>query len=204
MINQLIVKFQQVPKLLFGFIVIVAVLIFMVFNNPPKTLCEIQMQEISERLSKRFIRGNDRGKFESKVTEALEICMASNSPGACKDIFDRFNFLEGVVRTLPTECGSHPSSAKIKGFLHEAIRLFGKIAWGDTTPINRYNTTAWLDTSDLGLYCRIKRQYFRLYGKQAWKGYVQKVARSLPEAKNLRNKDLWQFSLYSYNCTGLY
>lgn len=205
MLNEIILKIQRLPNLLLGFFVILAVLGVMYYNDPPKTLCDIQMQEVNKRLGSGFFQNDSRGGgFESGVMTAFNHCLESNSPGGCHDMFKRFDYLEGIVKTVPTECGGHSSTSQIRGFLAKALRLFGKIAWGEKPPINKYNKTSWLDTADLGLFCRLKRQYQRLYGYQAWKNFVQGFAPTLPEAKDLERKKIFELCIYTYPCKGLY
>jgi hypothetical protein len=205
MLGPLILKLQRVPKLLVGFVVISAVLIFMVFNDPPKTLCDIQMQEINKSLQDGFFLVNKRaGNFEAGLKSAYQNCLNSNSMGGCHDMFSRFDYLEGMVRTIPSECGAHASTAKIQSYLHRGLRLLAMIAWGDQPPINKYNKTNWLDASDIGLFCRLKRQYLRLYGSENYKVFFTSVIAKLPDSATLTQKDRWELSLFSYPCQGYY
>ncbi len=177
----------------------------MYFNDPPKTVCDIQMEEVNERLVKGFFQVNERGTgFETGVMVAFEKCLESNSPGGCHDMFRRLDYLEGIIKTVPTECGTHASTAKLKGYLEKGLRLFAKIAWGEEKPINKYNKTSWLDTADLGLYCRLKRQYQRLYRREAWRAFIGQFLPTLPEADKMQRSEIWDLCLYSYNCKGLY
>ncbi len=177
----------------------------MYFNDPPKTICDIQMEEVNKRLVKGFFQVDERGTgYEAGVMVAFEKCLESNSPGGCFDMFQRFDYLEGLVKSIPTDCGAHESTAKIKSFLAKGLRLFAKIAWGDTKPINKYNKTSWLDTADLGLFCRLKRQYQRLYGRDQWNIFVWNFLPTLNDANTLQKKELWELGLFSYPCKGLY
>ena len=205
MLNQLVVKFQQIPKLLLGFIVLVLVLVGLYFNSPPTTVCDIQMEEVSKRLAKGFFSKDSRGGgFEQGIMNAFNNCLQSNSPGGCHDMFARFDYLEGIVKSVPTECGTHSSTGDILGFLEKGLRLFTMIAWGDQPPRDRYNKTSWLDTADLGLFCRLKRQHQRLYGRQAWDQFLNNFLPRLPGADSLSKKELWEKCLFSYPCKGLY
>lgn len=201
----MILQLQAIPKLLLGFIVICGVLIFMYFKNPPTTLCDIQMEEVNARLVKGFFQVDERGTgFEAGIMTAFEKCLESNSPGGCHDMFQRFDYLEGLVKTIPTECGSHVSTQSIANFLAKGLRLLGKIAWGDEKPINKYNKTSWLDTADLGMFCRLKRQYQRLYGKEAWDQFLAGFLPTLPSTDPLTMNERFELSLFSYPCGGLY
>ncbi len=205
MLSSIILYIQRMPKLLLGFLVLLGVLAVLVYRDPPKTVCDIQMNEVNKRLADGFFVNDTRGGgFEKGVMTAFNNCLNSNAPGGCHEMFSRLDYLEELIKTIPAECGSHPSTAAVKGFVAKGLRLFGMIAWGEAKPINKYNKTSWLDTSDLGLYCRLKRQYQRLYGQEAWRQFVWGFLPGLPEAKTLQRKEIWDLGLFSYPCKGLY
>lgn len=192
------------PQLLLGFIVILIVMGITVYRDPPTTQCDIQLEQVKNRLKKGFYRTYDRGKFESGIPRAFKKCLQTNSPGGCLDLFKRLDFFEEQVRTVPTHCGpSEPAQFVRKGLI-KALRLMAQIGWGEKPPVNKYNTTAWLETTDLGLFCRMKRQFVRLYGKNTWKAFAWSVIPKLPEATTLEKRDQWNKSLFSYPCKGLY
>ena len=201
-IDNLILKIQSLPSLLLGSIVICLVLIALYFIQPPITFCDIQMEAINETLKKGFYTDDKRGKYGKSVNHAFKHCLKSNSSGGCYDIFSRFKFFEKQIRTLPEECGPSPASSSIKKALKKALRLFAKIAWGDKPPENRYSKLSWLDTSDVGLYCQMKRHYRRLYGDEEWKIFSWSVIPTLPEVKSFKNnkKEMWNRSIFSVNC----
>lgn len=205
MLDQWLTKIRQIPSLLLGFLVIVGVLIFLYFNDPPKTICDVQMNEVNQRLVKGFFKDDTRGGgFEAGIMTVFNHCLTSNSPGGCYDIFSRLDYLEGLIKTVPSQCGGHEATASLKGYLEKGLRLIAKIAWGEKKPINKYNKTAWLDMADLGLYCRLKRQYVRLYGNNQWQSFAWSVLPTLPESKGLTKKEVWELCLFSYPCKGLY
>lgn len=216
---------QQLPPLLLGFIVIVVVLIGFRFYDPPKTLCDVQAEAVKKRLVNGFYSslGNNRysqaaaleeaqrqaddfsrSSLESSVLEAFNFCLRSNSAGGCYDMFSRLDFFEKQIRTIPTECGESPATAFLRKAGEKALRLFLRLAWGDEAPKNKYNITSWLDTHDLGIYCRLKRQYVRLFGKEQLNILAWSQIPLLPGAKDLSRKEMGERSLMSYPCKGLY
>jgi len=216
---------QQMPPLLFGFVVIVAVLIGFRFYDPPKTLCDVQAEAVQKRLANGFYRslGNNknsqaasleevqrnsddfsRSSLESSVIEAFNFCLSSNSPGGCFDMFSRLDFFEKQIRTIPTECGESLATEPLRKASEKALRLFLRLAWGEEAPKNKYNITSWLDTHDLGIYCRLKREYVRLFGKKQLNALAWSQIPTLPGAKDLTRKEMGERSLMSYPCKGLY
>ncbi len=216
---------QQLPPLLLGFIVIVVALIAFRFYDPPKTLCDVQVEAVQKRLINGFYRslGNNRysqaaaleeaqrkaddfsrSSLETSVLEAFNFCLRSNSPGGCFDMFSRLDFFEKQIRTIPTECGESPATESLRKASEKALGLFLRLAWGDDAPNNKYNITSWLDTQDLGIYCRLKRQYVRLFGKEQLNSLAWSQIPLLPGAKDITRKQMGERSLMSYPCTGLY
>jgi hypothetical protein len=202
--NDLILKFQQIPKLLLGFIIIVLILLVLVYRDPPTTVCDIQMAELKKRLVKGFFQDDERGQYESGVMTAFNKCMNTNSPGGCYDIFRRFDYFEKQIQSVPNQCGTDDSALFVRKALIKALKLMIQIAWGEKPPVNRYNKTSWLDASDIGLFCRLKRQFERLYGEAQWKTFAQSLIPKLPEATTLPRKDQWDLSMFSYSCLGVY
>ena len=204
MLNQWTLKIQQMPKLLFGFIVILIAMVVTVYRDPPTTQCQIQMEQVQKRLVNGFYQSYNRGKYQSGILSSFQNCLDTNSPGGCLDLFKRLDFFEEQIRTVPTHCGQDPATDFVRKALLKALRLLVRISWGDQPPINKYNKTAWLDTADLGLYCRLKRQFVRLYGKETYKSFAWFYIPKLPEATTLERRDQWNKSLFSYPCKGLY
>ncbi|MCB0378926.1 MAG: hypothetical protein KDD33_10575 [Bdellovibrionales bacterium] len=201
MLDQLL---QRIPKLLLGFVVIVGVLLFLLYTDPPKTLCDIQMEGVNERLRANFYADANRGKYNNSIKEALNLCLESNSPGGCYDLFTRYNYFEKQVRTIPTECGPHGSVVPIQDGLQRGIKILVEIAWGGKPPESVYDKKAWLDSTDLGLYCRLKQQYIRLAGKEKWALFREALMNSLPGADKIDRKQRWEKSLFSFPCKGYY
>ncbi len=202
MLNSIILKIQGLPHLLLGFMAIIITLFILYYIKPPKTLCDIQMDAIQQSLRKGFYVDDRTGSFRKSVGDAFKFCLNSNSPGGCYDMFKRLYFFEKQIRTLPEECGSSEASLLIKKALEKALRLFAKIGWGGSPPENKYNKLSWLDSRDVGLYCRLKKQYQRLYGKETWNLFTWSVIAGLPKVETLKEskREIWERSLFSQTC----
>ena len=202
MLNSIILKIQSLPHLLIGFIAIIITLIVLYQTKPPKTLCDIQMEAIQKSLIKGFYIDEREGLFRKSVKDAFTLCLNSNSSGGCYDMFKRLHFFEKQIRTLPEECGSAEVSISLKKALEKGLRLFVKIGWGGSPPKNKYNKRAWLDDIEIGLYCRLKRQYQRLYGKNTWNAFAWAVITTLPKIETLKEnkREIWDRTLFSQNC----
>ena len=204
MLDNIIVRILHLPKLFLGFVIIVLVLLAIYYNDPPKTLCDIQMEEIQKNLRRGFYANDERGSYRKSIGDALKFCLSSNSSGGCHDLFTRFEFFEKRIRSLPTNCGFNSAALPVRKALQKSLRLFAEIGWGGKPPESKYNNVSWLDSFDLGLYCRLKRQYLRLYGNPDWQTFTQSVVFQLPGAETLKGKEILERSLFSYPCKGLY
>ncbi len=172
--------------------------------DPPKTICDVQMDEVNSRLVKGFYQDNSEGLYGQSIKDAFDFCISTNSPGGCFDMFTRLTFFEKQIKTIPENCGSHTKIEPIKRALDRALKLFVELAWGDEPPNNKYNKTSWLDQRDIGLFCRLKNEYIRLFGPDTWKAHMGAIAPGLPGVESLQKKDIWEKSLFSYPCKGLY
>ena len=204
MFDQLLLNIQRMPSLLLGFLIILAVVIGLRLFDPPKTLCDVQMEVVTKKLNEKVYVDASDGTYNKGIAAALDFCITTNSPGGCYDIFKRIETLEDAVGTLPDECGQHDSTERVGKDLEIVLGLFAKIAWGAEPPKSKYDKTSWLDDSDLGLFCRLKHQYQRLYGKERWEAFLWSTAAKMPGITGLEKKDLWEKFLFSYPCKGLY
>lgn len=203
MLNQLILKFQQMPKLMMGFLMIIASIVGLYYYDPPKTICDLQMEAVMAQLKRGFFSNKTTGSFGQGIDAALKFCMKTNSSGGCNDMFNRLNYFEKQVKSVPTECGGDPATAVVHDALRRGIRLIAEIAWGDKPPESKFNRTSWLENNDIALFCRLKTQYQRLYGEDKWQGVAWSTIANLPGVDTLTKRELWDRSLFSYPCSGL-
>lgn len=192
------------PKLLLGFILIVLTIVVLYINDPPKTICDMQMESVMEQLNKGFFAKRETGLYGQSIESALKFCLKSNSSGGCRDMFSRLSFFEKRVKSIPTECGNDSATAVVHKALRRGLRLLAEIAWGEKPPASKFDKTAWLETNDIGLFCRLKAQYQRLYGDEQWRDLAWSTIGNLPGMDTLSKKDLWERSLFSYPCAGLF
>ena len=195
---------QGLPKMLLGSLAVVGVLLFMYISEPPVTICDVQLETVRKKLNKDFLRRSREkfGAYDSPIGKSYEYCLKSNSTGGCYDLFRRLIIFERQVRTLPTQCGDHEGVQAFRSWLIKGVVLMSKIAWGEEPPKTLYEKKGWLEEDQVALFCRMKREYGRLYGKAAWNKLRDGALQQLPQAKSLTRKDLWEKSLFSLPCRG--
>lgn len=194
---------RQMPPLLLGFLIIALFVVFYRYYDPPVTFCQVQMEAVQERLAVGFYKNPDRAHYDQAVNAAFDFCLSTNSAGGCLDMFSRLDYFEKQIRTLPSSCGSDVATEPVRKALEKGIRLFAMIAWGDEPPKNKYVITAWLDPRDLGIYCRLKSQYQRLYGRERWNALAWAIVPGLPGVDQLPAKDRSERALFAFPCKGL-
>ena len=194
---------QNTPPLLLGFLALVVALGVKMYQDPAITTCDIQLEHTKGMLAKNFYSRGGRGTFQAGVLSAFQNCLDTNSPGGCLEILNRLAYFEEQVRLVPQECGKSESAGFIIKGLLKGLRLMVQIGWGDEPPVNKYNKTSWFETSDIGLFCRMKNQYIRLQGKAQWQAFAYDFVLKLPKATELPKKQVWDRSLFSYPCRAL-
>ncbi|MEM7646707.1 MAG: hypothetical protein AAF203_07355, partial [Pseudomonadota bacterium] len=152
MLSQLLLKIRLAPKLLLGFVFLTVALLVLILRDPPKTLCDIQMEEVNQRLAKGFFVDTRDGIYQKGVLQAFQFCLETNSPGGCFDLFNRLEYYEKQIRSIPAQCGAHPSTVSVGKGLRKALKLFARIGWGEVPPESKFKKTAWLESDDLGLF----------------------------------------------------
>jgi hypothetical protein len=223
MLTQIQNFLSQIPPLLLGFVVIVVFIVAYRIYEPPISVCDIQMQAVQQSLAQGFYQSLDGGKYSSVlllermqkgdslrnsslskgIYKAFDECLLTNSKGGCLDIFRRFSFFEKQMRNIPTECGSHSATTPVRKASEKGFDLFMRIAWGEAPPKNKYTIVSWMDTYDLGIFCRMKYQYERLYGSERLKAFAWAKIAQLPGSSELPRKDQWERNLFNYPCKGL-
>jgi hypothetical protein len=198
--------FASIPKILIGPMVVALVILYFVYDDPPKTVCDLQ-NEIFQKENQNYIFGHVKRavKHSPQYQKQLALCQEQNSPGAC------FDWMEGIKRTLlssrniPSECsedqltGSADPMAAFKQWMTISLYTFSQISWNDGPNVRR-GLYGWLDHEDLIVYCRIKSEYNRLYGKEAYVQLQNSLHAQLIKLKKLPAKDVWERTVLSYNC----
>lgn len=192
---------DRIPRFLLSVIVVVSVVVGLTLYEPKATVCEIQMQVIVKKLRKHFTyRKEDGWTYNSKVNAKYKFCIQSNSMGGCHALIQRFNYYEKQVRTIPSSCKGHESISKMEKWMIRAIQLMARLAWGTELPADSTPIAGWLDTSTVALYCRMSREYGRLYGEDKLKALENHTISKLPGVDGLYKKDRRAKTLFATSC----
>ncbi len=207
--------FSSIPKVVVGPLVVILMILYFIYDDPPKTVCDLQM-DIFKKETQNYIYGYAKKavKFSPEYQKQLALCHQQNSPGACYD------WMEGIKKTLhfshniPDECsaekqgfvrdlkqmtGSEDKLGPYKKWMSISLYTFSQISWNDSNVVRQglYN---WLDEEDIAVFCHLRREYLRLYGKESFTQLQNSFHGQLIKLKNKTAKEAWDRSILSYRC----
>ena len=198
---------SRVPKPILVVVCISLCILFIIIHDPPRTLCTTQLEAFKEEVGTYLFidplkQSQAKDELKSGFQKDRDYCQNINSAGGCYEFF--FN-LKNMLRNLDavsSECQSSMGKLKeVKQALWETLDLMVRIAWGGTPPQGIYDKYSWMDTSDISLFCQVKRFYQSLYPPKAWKDLQENTLKSLPGTESLSPERIWEFSILSDNCT---
>lgn len=191
--------FSTLPKTLIAFVVIAIGFALMVFNDPPKSMCDSQLGLFQQGQAE-FIYG--RNTLPRPLAPELFVkCKSANTPGGCFELFQRLKKLSDDLESVSHQCSEAVAvDPALRGRLEASLKLFAKISWGDRGPASGTKKNAWLDSNDLALFCGLKKNSTRLYGVEVTDQWRKDALVALPETEKLDADQLFENSIYSTSC----
>ena len=184
-------------------VAIAAGILFIIFSDPPQTLCQSQLNFLKEQqkgflfaagAKEKAVRG---GNFQ----QMAQYCQRGDGPGACYEVFAKMRVVVRDLASVPEECtGAVADIPEIKQALWGTVQYMSKAAWGKVPPAGYLEKLGWLDQADVALFCGLKTQIIRFYGNSAWDNYRETLFTDLPGAKALQRKEAWEKMLISEDC----
>ena len=198
-LDNFIAKF---PKGLVAFVAISIGIVFIILNDPPKTLCDAEI-EVFKNEHRSFLAPNPRStKGLSQYDIQKETCKRANGPGGCYELFTQIRKLIHSIEGAPQECRTEIANIPlVKKTLWQSARLFVHMAWGPKPPSNSYEKVGWFDYSDINLFCRLQDKMKALYGARTWHGLQEEMFVQLPKVKTLQRERAWSLMLLSVKCS---
>lgn len=191
-----------IPKTTLAFLAIVGGIIFIIMADPPKSVCDAQI-EVIKASQKKFLYKPVKSKFikTTKFEDRLEFCKTTNNPGGCYELFQDMKMFLHDLDNVPKDCSSAVGGiSEFKKAMWDSMTLMVQLAWGDKPPTAYNAKFAWLDTADITLYCHLKNKLQNIYGESAWDNYREKMMKELPGAKELPRNTVWDMTIFSENC----
>ena len=196
----------RLPKSVLGLIGIIGGLALLLVWDPPKTVCDIQL-EIFKKSQNGFLYqqlkegSSSKLKIKPQVERQIAKCAYANSMGGCFEYFNHLKKLNRDLRSIPRECsGQIQSEQQVKKYMFISLQLMIELAWGDRPPISYSSRNGWFQWAEVALFCETKKQFLRLFGQTRWKALRKEMLGKLPGAKNLSRNAIWGRSIMSTAC----
>jgi hypothetical protein len=193
----------NMPKALLAAIVLIVAFGAILRFNPPRTLCDAQMEMFRES-QKSFLFGFESKKIAHKprAQELAELCRFQAGPGGCFAFLDGLRKLVADVSAAGSQCEAAAADvAELRLVVWEALDLLVRLAWGDRGPRNYSQRTGWLDSNDVLLFCRLRRVAIGLYGQPAFDAFREKTLSSMPETSGMPREQILDRSLFGASCS---
>lgn len=198
MINWLL----ELPKTLLAILVILAGIFYMIFTDPPHTVCDTQIEMFLES-QKGIITSKGSGKSAKspRLEKLTDTCENANTAGGCYELFHVLGGMLDGLDQVPSQCVSDVGGIGIvKKTILKTTELMIRLAWGEKPPVGYQAKQGWFDTADIGLFCRLQSAIKEYYGKENWDGFRNRVSKDLPGADKLSSDDVLGRSLLSIQC----
>lgn len=193
---------QNLPKTMFVTIVIGAGILFIILMNPPRTVCDSQVQTfMASNADLLSSTPNKMTQKESRYKRLYDTCKGTNSPGGCLELFLSVRQLIKDTHTVDSKCfGAVKGQQAFNDAIWMTADLMAIMAWGSRPPLSPELKNGWLDVADLNLFCELKNTAINFYSQDTWNGFVEKYFKSLPGAESLDRNTAWSRMLFSANC----
>lgn len=192
---------ESLPKFIIGPAAVIVGILYFVIQDPPKTVCDTQFEIFKKEQSKYIFGYTKNGiTIPAGMQKDIKTCQEGNSPGACYDWLQGLKTTLHGSRNLPQECGSRLGELAPYGtWMDQSLFLFSQISWNDTNAV-RADFFNWLESDDIDIFCRLKREYIRLKGEQAYNNAQMALLNQLVTLKKIPAKDVWPRTVLSYKC----
>lgn len=196
---------SQIPKNLLAVVAVVGGILFIVISDPPKSICDSQIQRFQKMQLNFLYRDEKNPKAKKVVTKKYKYlydqCLTSGDPGGCYEYFNQLRIFLHDLEAFGEECKAAPAKIdEVNKILWPAWKLMVQIAWGEKPP-QAYNAKFnWLDPADLNLFCRLKFRIQQVYGDSSYQQTLREFAPTLPGAKELTFNQIWDMAIFSENC----
>ncbi len=194
--------FASLPKGVIGVLGVVGGLLFLVMWDPPKTVCDIQLEIFRKNQNKFLYKRTKKGiDFNPEFEKFIAKCAYSNSMGGCFEFFGKLRALNRDLKAMPSECQSRMrSEGDVKKYLLMTLKFMIELAWGDRPPVSYSSRNGWFQGSEIALFCKVKDQVIRLIGKRDWELLRDGMFKELPGAAELDRGTVWNRSIMSTRC----
>ena len=194
----------SLPRPLFVFLVLTTAILFILFNDPPHTICRVQINQFKSWQEGLIYKArNDKLNKKPLMQTLMKTCKDLAEPGACYGLFSRIKVFIRDFHVVSEDCKMELSELPaVKKTLLSVYDLMIRLAWGDEPPdVRKGQKFNWLSALDRELFCSVKQKIISLYGEQTLSAQEQKTFLQLPGADSLKTDDIQDRSLVSQYCS---
>ncbi|MEQ1723013.1 MAG: hypothetical protein ABL930_07530 [Pseudobdellovibrio sp.] len=179
-LNQII---QKIPRPLLVFVVLVAAIVFFVYNDPLKDECEVQTS-IFEKKTEGILSSVKKNKKIQypQIVYWRDRCKTGNSIGSCDDYFEGLRVVTGYLRSVNDNCQIKYSeqSSSFSAIVTQAVKIMALVAWGDKPPAGLAERIGWLNESHMRTFCYLKKTFVMIGGEENFLLLREQVYREYP------------------------
>lgn len=152
------------------FVVLVAGVLFIVLSDPPKSLCDTQIESFRDHEVGNIFPGKGKRLARSpRFNQSYDRCMATNNSGGCSEFFMSVEKFLNNTNVIGADCLVSFSEAEdVKKVFTEGYRLMNQLAWRSRTEstIGGDPRVGWLTYSFLNTYCHLRDRYQLFYSDE--------------------------------------
>jgi hypothetical protein len=200
-------KLEELPRPMLIFIVLFLGAAFFFIANPPRTICDVQVDVFRENQSGYiFPKGKKQTSISSLYKRSLSQCELGNTLGACLEYFSTLRQFTKDLGAVQRECLAEVIEVKeTKEALGVGIKTLAMLAWGEEPPdLSAPNRYGWLEMAELAVYCDLKNIFIRKSGEDVWNNWTTQLIGDLPGANKIPFDDAFMRSLFSLRCESVY
>jgi hypothetical protein len=194
---------MALPRRILVIVLIGGFILFYVFSEPPRTICDAQLEAFQER-TKFFLKIEEKkAKFKKKTPyqEKREECGQGRTSGACYDLFQGMKVVMREAKSVSRECfGDLAYESAFRASLWETLELMVKLAWGDEPPISPSQRFGIFDKSDYAFFCEMKNVANLVYSDNKWSEFVSEQLNTAKGSEKLSKEERWARSIMSAPC----
>ena len=188
------------PNWVIAVVAITIGFIFMRINDPPRTVCDLQMENFRDSQKKFLYAGDLKGQLP-EVKQGYDACKGDNSPGGCFQYFEQLKKLTVDLGNIPEQCSEKAAEEpQIQAWVLKSMSLMVQMAWGERAPASYLQRNGWFDGSEIALFCDLKKSAVRIFGSDAYAQWRETALTSVPDFSKIGREQAWQKSLVSTPC----
>ena len=193
----------SLPKTVIALSAMVLALFLFRQISPPVTICQAQMDLFRDSQKNFLYAPKITNGLEriARIDQVIKSCKVDNSPGGCFELFVGLKKVSVDMHNIPEQCAEEAGEEKeIKGNIWKTLKLMVQMAWGERAPASHMQKNGWYDTSEISLYCELRRHAIRFYGKDEFNRWQEEMLKGMPKSENLTREQVWPRSILSTPC----